>query len=71
MDLLRSADTAYQLRHQHRDGAWAVMEEVPSHHTPADHDPERGWLRGRIFKCTKCAETVTVVPGALGASETA
>lgn len=67
MDLLRSAEAAYQLQHQHRDGTWAAMEEVtPSHHGSADHDPERGWLRGRIFKCTRCAETVTIVPASPG-----
>jgi hypothetical protein len=52
----------YHLQHQHRDGEWAEMRPHPS---PAQDDPERGWLRGIVFRCTRCDETATVVPGEL------
>jgi hypothetical protein len=72
MDQLRFVEAAYQIQHRHRDGSWAPMEEepTPSHHAPADHDPERGWLRGRIFRCKSCDESVTIVPGSEGSVPT-
>jgi hypothetical protein len=70
MDQLRFVESAYRIQHQHRDGSWSPMfeEEEPTqlHHTPTEHDPERGWLRGRIFRCKTCDETMTVVAGAEG-----
>jgi hypothetical protein len=69
MDQLRYVEAAYRIQHQHRDGSWGLMEEeepTTLHHTPTEHDPERGWLRGRIFRCKSCDEVMTVVPGAEG-----
>ena len=68
MDQLRFVESQYRIEHQHRDGSWGLMEEesTPLHHTPAEHDPERGWLRGRIFRCRSCSETLTITPGAEG-----
>lgn len=69
MDQIRFVESAYQIQHQHRDGTWGVMEEVepsPLHHTSAEHDPERNWLRGRVFKCKTCDASVTIVPGSEG-----
>jgi hypothetical protein len=69
MDQLRYVEAVYRIQHQHPDGSWGLMEEEEPtrlHHTPTEHDPERGWLRGRIFRCKSCAEVMTVVPGAEG-----
>jgi hypothetical protein len=41
------------------------MVEVQSHHDSAAHDPERQWPWRRIFRCTSCAETITIEPGTL------
>jgi hypothetical protein len=38
------------------------MQEQSAHHDPAQHDPERDWSRGRIFRCTRCQEAVTITP---------
>jgi hypothetical protein len=38
------------------------MVEDRSHHSPADHDPERGWRDGLRFRCTSCNESVTIRP---------
>ena len=69
MDQLRFVETAYRIQHQHRDGTWAQFEEDPTPlpHGSAEHDPERSWLRGRIFRCKSCDEAVTIVPGDEGA----
>jgi hypothetical protein len=68
MDNLRFVEAAYRIQHRHRDGSWAPMEEdtTTRHRSPADHDPERDWSRGRIFRCKSCDESVTIVPGAEG-----
>jgi hypothetical protein len=69
MDQLRYVEAAYRIQHQHPDGSWGLMEEEEPamlHHTSTEHDPERGWLRGRIFRCKSCDEVMTVVPGAEG-----
>jgi hypothetical protein len=47
------------MQHGHGDGSWHDMEEV--HADSAGGDPERGWLRGRIFRCTACADEIRVV----------
>ena len=52
----------YRLQHSHRDGSWGDMVEDRSHHSPADHDPERGWRDGLRFRCTSCNESVTIRP---------
>jgi hypothetical protein len=50
-----------QFQHRHDDGSWAEMERVP--HDQAEHDPERSWAKGQIFRCTKCAEQIRVESG--------
>ena len=34
----------------------------PVHHDPAEHDPERAWLTGRLYRCADCDETVALIP---------
>jgi hypothetical protein len=62
MDLLRASEVSLQLHHQHEDGSWGVFEPVAAHHSPADHDPERDWANGTIYKCSACDEQVVVSP---------
>ena len=54
-----------RLLHRHGD-EWVPMPETrpeAAHHDAADHDIERGLLKGgRVFRCVACDETVTVVP---------
>jgi hypothetical protein len=52
---------AMRLEHHHSDGSWSPME--PIHHGQADHDAERGWLKGLIFRCKTCQEEVSVTQG--------
>jgi hypothetical protein len=66
MDQQRFIQTELMIRHRHRDGAWGEMVEDTSHHDPTEHDMERRWGLGRIFRCTSCAEAMTVLPGAEG-----
>ena len=51
----------YRIEHEHGDGSWGAMIEQPAHHDPAAHDPERGWALHRIFRCSTCGGTVTLV----------
>lgn len=47
------------MQHGHSDGTWHDMEDV----TPTDstaEDPERGWRRGKIFRCKTCDEQFRV-----------
>jgi len=51
----------YELQHRHSDGSSHPMERA--HHDPADHDPEKSWVRGRQeFQCADCDETVWLIP---------
>jgi hypothetical protein len=50
-----------RLEHRHTDGTWSPME--PAHHGEPEHDSERGWLRGLIFRCKTCSEEVAVTQG--------
>ena len=52
--------TALRLEHRHDDGSWSTLEPRPSHHDPAEHDPERDWANGRIYVCSSCNEEVRV-----------
>jgi hypothetical protein len=52
---------AYRIDHRHADGSWGEMVEDRTHHSPADHDPERSWANHRIFRCTSCDTSVTLV----------
>ena len=56
----------YRIEHRHKDGSWGEMVESRTHHDAADHDPERGWSRHRIFRCTSCVESATLIPGEEG-----
>jgi hypothetical protein len=51
---------ALLLQHRHADGSWSAMVEARAHHDAADHDAERGWRFGRIFRCASCSEEVAV-----------
>jgi len=49
------------LEHRHSDGSWSPMEPEP--HGEPEHDAERSWLRGQIFRCPTCDEVVAVTEG--------
>ena len=59
MDTLKSS--GFQLEHRHSDGSWSQLERVA--HDTAEHDPERSWLSGLLFRCRSCDEQVRVVGG--------
>ena len=61
MNLSSQELAEYQLRHRHDDGNWGDMVEAPPDDA-ADHDVERRWGRGRLFRCTACEEAVLIVP---------
>jgi len=56
----RIIEMAYRIDHRHADGSWGEMVEDRTHHSPADHDPERAWSRFRIFRCTSCDASVAI-----------
>ena len=58
---LNSAEFLLRLEHRHSDGSWSELEARPSHHDPADLDPERGWANGKIYACPVCDEQVRVI----------
>jgi hypothetical protein len=58
---LNSAEYLLRLEHRHSDGSWSELEPRRSHHDAAEHDPERGWAIGKIFRCRTCDEEVRVV----------
>ncbi len=51
-----------KLQHRHADGSWADLVEDHEHPNPADRDVERGWAKGRIFRCAQCPERFAVGP---------
>ena len=51
-----------RIEHSHGDGEWHEMVEVPGHDS-AQSDPERGWLRGRLFRCSSCADEIRIGGG--------
>jgi hypothetical protein len=57
---LSGLEAALRLEHRHNDGSWSTLEPRPSHHDPAEHDPERDWAHGRIYVCSSCNEEVRV-----------
>lgn len=60
----RIAQLQLTVRHRHGDGSWGSMESVGrAHHDPAQHDPERDWGKGRLFRCTGCDEEIVVDAG--------
>jgi hypothetical protein len=62
----RSFEILYRIEHRHSDGRWGDMVEDRAHHDSAQHDPERGWNLRRIFRCTSCEESLTLIPGEEG-----
>lgn len=60
MDLARVAELNLRFQHRHDDGSLGTFEPEPSHHSPTDHDPERDWAKGTIYKCTTCDEEIVV-----------
>lgn len=48
-----------RLQHSHGNHEWHDMEQVAEAES-SGQDPERGWLRGRIFRCTACADEIRV-----------
>jgi hypothetical protein len=46
-----------RLEHYHGGDEWHDMEEV---NDAAESDPERDWSRGRIFRCSVCADEIRV-----------
>jgi hypothetical protein len=62
MDQTRIEEAQYRLEHRHDDGTWGRMVEQPVHHDSAQHDPERAWGIKRLFRCTRCDETVLIAP---------
>jgi hypothetical protein len=65
-DSSRIVEIEYRISHRHKDGSYADMEEIPQHHSPVPHDPERSWGVRRIFRCKTCDEYATIVPGGEG-----
>jgi hypothetical protein len=62
MDNIRLQEAQYRVEHRHGDGSYAPMTEERSHHDSADHDPERSWGKRRLFRCTRCDESVLIEP---------
>jgi hypothetical protein len=59
-------DPTLVIEHRHSDGTWGRMEPEPEPHDSAEHDPERRWQFGRIFRCKTCDEQVRIRPAASG-----
>ena len=51
-----------RVEHRHSDGTFGLMEPAAPHHDPAQHDPERDWQFGRIFRCNVCEEEIRISP---------
>jgi hypothetical protein len=49
-----------RLEHHHGSGEYHDMFEVSEAHDPAESDPERGWSRGRLYRCSVCEDEVRV-----------
>jgi hypothetical protein len=58
VDISRMRAAEYRISHRHKDGAWGEMR--PVEHSSVEHDPERQWGRGRLFKCTSCEEWAVI-----------
>jgi hypothetical protein len=54
------SELGLRLKHLHDDGTWSQLERVQQHDDPAEHDPERAWASGRLYRCTRCDEQVMV-----------
>jgi hypothetical protein len=51
------------IEHRHSDGTWSPLEPAPQHHDASQHDPERDWARGEVFRCAACEEEVRISAG--------
>ena len=60
MDQFKAAELQLHFQHRHSDGSWGTFEPQPDSHDAADHDPERAWPEGRIYKCSSCDEMIAV-----------
>lgn len=50
-----------RVQHSHGDDSWHDMAEVSPRADSAENDTERDWSRGRIFRCTACADEIRIV----------
>ena len=55
----RSFEVA-RIQHSHGQNDWHDMTDVTAAHDTAESDPERGWVRGRIFRCSTCEDEIRV-----------
>ena len=55
----RSFEVA-RIQHSHGNNDWHDMNDVTPSHDTAESDPERGWFRGRIFRCSTCDDEIRV-----------
>jgi hypothetical protein len=62
VDQIRFIQSDLRIQHRHDDGSWGDMIEERPHEDAAEHDIERAWATGRIFRCSSCADAITVVP---------
>jgi hypothetical protein len=60
MDLNRLGELTLSFQHRHGDGSLGRFERVASDHDVADHDPERDWGKGTLYRCTTCDEEIVV-----------
>ena len=60
MDLARVAELNIRFQHRHSDGTMGSFEPEDTPHSPSEHDPERDWASGTIYKCTTCDEEIVV-----------
>jgi hypothetical protein len=56
------------IEHRHSDGSWSPFVPARAHHDPAEHDPERDWDQGIVYRCQACEEEVRIAPAG-GAGE--
>ncbi len=60
IDPTRILSEGFVIEHQHGDGSWSRFERQPAHPDAAEHDPERDWERGEVFRCPTCDEQIRV-----------
>ncbi|HEY5488382.1 MAG TPA: hypothetical protein VIK00_00960 [Candidatus Limnocylindrales bacterium] len=54
----RSYEVA-RIQHGHGSDEWHDMVDVTDQDS-TKQDPERGWSRGRIFRCTTCSDEIRI-----------
>ncbi len=62
METQHMLEADLRLQHRHADGSWVELTEDHEHANPADHDTERQWPTGRIFRCKSCPGAFSVTP---------